>query len=289
MDKQTNDWGTAYNIGPVINNAGDQMYLYEVNKDTVFCLSYGSTNLYAWKYQDNSWAKIDSFWYHELRVGDKYGLSMTENRRKIYFAKLFVDEHIDEKPIYDVDIYVTYWDSTKNYWGDVFSLNINTVSKLYADSSSAYGGGEYDPWISPNGKVLIFTSDRDAVYDSVRTDNTYKIYISYLLVDEHGNPVSVKDGRLSNRLAKDYKIYNYPNPFNSSTTIQYEVPIESTVMIKLYDSLGKEITTILKDRKKAGKYKTVIDFGRYKLSSGIYFCTLLTKNAVITNKLIYLK
>ena len=82
---------------------------------------------------------------------------------------------------------------------------------------------------------------------------------------------------------------NYPNPFNSSTTIQYELPIEGMVMIKLYDSLGREVTTVLKDRKKAGKYRAVIDFSRLKLSSGTYFCTLLTKDAALTNKLIYLK
>jgi len=180
-NKQTNDWGEAYNMGPVINNADDQMYLYEVNKDSVFCLSYNETDLYAWNHQENTWVKADSSWYHELGVGDKYGLSMTGNKKKIYFGKLFAYKHLDGKPIYNMDIFVTYWDSTKDYWGDVYSLNINTEPKLYPDSSLTYGGGEYDPWISPDGKVLIFTSDRDAVYDSVNTDDTYKIFISYLL------------------------------------------------------------------------------------------------------------
>ncbi|MCF8243323.1 MAG: T9SS type A sorting domain-containing protein, partial [Melioribacteraceae bacterium] len=82
---------------------------------------------------------------------------------------------------------------------------------------------------------------------------------------------------------------NYPNPFNGITTIQYELPIESSVTIKLYDSLGREITTILNEKKEAGKHKTELDFKKYKLSSGLYFCTLYTKSAVITTKIIYLK
>ncbi|MCF8356073.1 MAG: T9SS type A sorting domain-containing protein [Melioribacteraceae bacterium] len=280
------DWGTAYNMGAVINNPGDQMYLYEVNKDTVFCLSYGGTNLYSWNYQENSWTKIDSFWYHELGVGDKMGLSMTENKKKIYFARGFYNS---PEP-YNIDILVTYWDSTSNYWGDVYSLNINTEPTFSPDSSHTYGGGEYDPWISPDGKIIIFASNRDAEYDSINTDNATDIYISYLLVDEDGNPVSVQNEDLSDKsLNESCKIFSYPNPFNSSTTIQYELPVESSVTIKLYDSLGREITTILNEKKEAGKHKTALDFKNYKLSSGLYFCTLYTKSAVITNKLIYLK
>ena len=161
----TNDWGVAHNMGPVINNShpDDQMYLYEVSKDTVFCLAYGSTDLFAWNYLSNNWVKIDSFWYHELGVGDKMGLSMTENRKKIYFAKLYAYKHLDGRPVYNIDIFVTYWDSTKNYWGNVYSLNINTEPTLYPDSSRTYGGGEYDPWISPNGKILIFGDVRNFV------------------------------------------------------------------------------------------------------------------------------
>jgi len=113
---------------------------------------------------------------------------------------------------------------------------------------------------------------------------------SLLLVDEHGNPVSISDENTSNQqLNKNYKMYNYPNPFNPSTTIQYELPKESDVTIKLFDLLGKEIATVLRGKKRGGKHTVVVDFNKYKLSTGIYFYTLLTNDAVITHKLIYLK
>ncbi len=285
-DEGTSDWGVAHNMGPVINNShpDDQMYLYEVSKDTVFCLSYGSTDLFAWNYQSNSLVKIDSFWYHNLGIGDVDGTSMPSNHRKIYYGR--GNYYNSPKHWYNGDVLVTYWDSTKNYWGNPLSLNINTIPKPCPDSSSYYGGGEFYPWISPNGKVLIFTK-----YDyEDTTNNSPKIYVSHLLVDENGDPVSVRDrGSSPYQSNKNCSISNYPNPFNSSTTIQYELPKEGTIMIKLYDSLGREITTVVKDKKRAGKYRAVIDFSRLKLSSGTYFCTLFTKDAVITNKLIYLK
>ena len=51
---------------------------------------------------------------------------------------------------------------------------------------------------------------------------------------------------------------NYPNPFNPSTSIKYSVPKRSNVVIKVYDILGKEVTTLVKEEKPAGKYEGVM-------------------------------
>lgn len=68
----------------------------------------------------------------------------------------------------------------------------------------------------------------------------------------------------------DYLLYqNYPNPFNASTTIQYSVPVISSVIIKIYDLLGNEITTLLSDEKNPGVH--TIKFDNINLSSGVYF------------------
>ncbi len=284
-DTVTNDWGVAKNMGPEINLSGGQYYLYELGKDTIFCLSYGSTDLYAWNSESDRWMKIDSFWYHKLGVGDLMGLSETNDRKKIYFGLTLY--HLYQKIQFDVDILVTYWDSTKNYWGDVYSLNIDTRPKLGPDSVTVYGGGEWDPWISPDGKILLFSSNRDAAYDSINTDNSSNLYISHLLVDEHGNPVRI----ISSPYTKDfhYSLSNFPNPFNSTTTLEYEIPTEGLVIIKLYDTLGREVDTIIRENKKPGIYRIAIEFDSRKLSSGVYYSTLYMHGAFITHKLIYSK
>jgi hypothetical protein len=62
---------------------------------------------------------------------------------------------------------------------------------------------------------------------------------------------------------------NYPNPFNPTTNIQFGVPKNSFVNIKVYDLLGREVATLLNEHKQAGTY--MVDFNAASLSSGVYF------------------
>ncbi|MEJ5352415.1 MAG: T9SS type A sorting domain-containing protein [Melioribacteraceae bacterium] len=70
----------------------------------------------------------------------------------------------------------------------------------------------------------------------------------------------------------EYSISAYPNPFNPSTTINYELPERSLVTIKIYDVLGREIKELINEMKEAGYYK--LEFDGNELSSGIYICTI---------------
>jgi hypothetical protein len=62
---------------------------------------------------------------------------------------------------------------------------------------------------------------------------------------------------------------NYPNPFNPVTNIQYDVPQDVFVTLKVYDALGKEVSILVNDFKKAGSY--ILAFDASALPSGIYF------------------
>ena len=62
---------------------------------------------------------------------------------------------------------------------------------------------------------------------------------------------------------------NYPNPFNPTTNIQFGVPKNSLVTIKVYDLLGREVAVLLNEQKQAGTYQ--VDFNASSLSSGVYF------------------
>ena len=80
---------------------------------------------------------------------------------------------------------------------------------------------------------------------------------------------------------------NYPNPFNPITTIKYNVPFKSSVTIKIFDILGKEVETLVNEEKDAGYYQTSFDASR--LSSGIYFYTLRGGSYFVTKKMNLLK
>jgi len=80
---------------------------------------------------------------------------------------------------------------------------------------------------------------------------------------------------------------NFPNPFNPSTRINYFVPQESFVSIKVYDFLGREVLTLVNEAKSTGSYEIVFDASN--LPSGTYFYTMIAGDYSTTKKMILLK
>jgi hypothetical protein len=80
---------------------------------------------------------------------------------------------------------------------------------------------------------------------------------------------------------------NYPNPFNPTTTIQFSLPIKSTVSVKVFDILGREVRTLVNDVKSPGTYKVLFD--GTGLASGTYFYRMEAGNYIDTKKLLLLK
>ena len=80
---------------------------------------------------------------------------------------------------------------------------------------------------------------------------------------------------------------NFPNPFNPVTKLSYELPSDSKVSIKVFDMLGREVSTLLDELKTAG-YHTV-DFNGSGLSSGMYFYRIKTNEFEAIKKMLLLK
>ena len=80
---------------------------------------------------------------------------------------------------------------------------------------------------------------------------------------------------------------NYPNPFNPSTTISYTLPEAGNVTLKIYNILGKEISTVVSEYKPAGNYS--LQFSGSNLESGVYLYKLVSGNYSAVRKFILLK
>jgi hypothetical protein len=82
---------------------------------------------------------------------------------------------------------------------------------------------------------------------------------------------------------------NYPNPTNSRTVIQWSIPINAHVKLKLYDVLGREVLTLVDGFREAGLYENQIDFNKTELPSGIYLYELRIGSVSALKKLILIK
>jgi len=80
---------------------------------------------------------------------------------------------------------------------------------------------------------------------------------------------------------------NYPNPFNPSTTISFDIPVDSKVMVTLFDMSGREVANLVNEFKTAGYYS--VSFNASSLSSGAYFYRIDAGNFVDTKKMLLVK
>ena len=80
---------------------------------------------------------------------------------------------------------------------------------------------------------------------------------------------------------------NYPNPFNPITTIKYQLPVKGFVSLKIYNSLGQEIETLVNEEKPTGSFQVKFDGTRFP--SGVYFYRIETDKFSNTKKFILLK
>jgi hypothetical protein len=98
-------------------------------------------------------------------------------------------------------------------------------------------------------------------------------------------PVSVEPDET---VVSDFKLeQNYPNPFNPSTVISYRLPVNSNVVLKVFDILGNEVATLVNEEKPAGTYE--VEFNASNLSSGVYFYRFTAGSFLITKKMSLLK
>jgi hypothetical protein len=96
-------------------------------------------------------------------------------------------------------------------------------------------------------------------------------------IDDYQSPLPTRPSLLQ----------NYPDPFNSSTTIEYGLPEAGWVEIEVYDLLGRKVKTLVDEEKQAGQYQVVWDASNY--SSGVYFYRIEAGEFTETRKMILLK
>ena len=138
----------------------------------------------------------------------------------------------------------------------------------------------------PNGtEVLYEVLEYSSYYNSYSCDNSWAdVYGYFSLEKEKSNNVSIG---IAKEIPTEYKIGNYPNPFNPTTSISYQLPKDGYVTLKVYDILGKEIATLVNENKTAGYYK--VNFDASRLTSGVYIYKISSNNFSLSKKMLLTK
>lgn len=127
------------------------------------------------------------------------------------------------------------------------------------------------------------------VYYAVREvdqSNNYSSYSDMLTVRVEGPPLNKisSDGELS----MTYELsQNYPNPFNPSTKIEFQIPEDGFVSIKIYNTIGEEIASLVNGFITTGKYS--VDFNAGNLPSGLYIYRMVNQNYSSSKKMLLVR
>jgi len=184
-----------------------------------------------------------------------------------------------------------HWKNTSANTGGAFFLRIDKYNNLYAASDQGLikystnrgkSWEEYPEWLScvdtysfafiPDGYLLLGSESLGLF--------RRKIKISELEAPDDPEIEEPEIEHLS-------LLQNFPNPFNSTTKIEYTLPYNAFAEIKIYDVLGREVETITSGYKSKGIYIAVWNAAKY--SSGIYLYKLKIGNEIKVKKMVLLK
>ena len=169
---------------------------------------------------------------------------------------------------------------------------VETVFDDEADSAFAFidNMSNYTGSWKPDGSLSDFDGEPShgdwklIGVDFVQNDNNGTIDDVDLDI-EFASPVN--DGNQSAIPASFRFLGNYPNPFNPSTSLSFELPVSAQVSLNIYNTLGQQVTELVNERMNAGSHSVQFD-GVY-LASGIYFVAFDADDFHATHKMILLK
>ena len=191
-------------------------------------------------------------------------------------------------------------DKSGNIYVTGHSAQSNTPPQNFDYATIKYSPDGDEAWvIRYNGPA-----DDDDDAQAIAVDDSGNVYVTgysfgigtdkdYATIKYIEIPTEVKDEiPIDTKPLKFALSQNYPNPFNANTEIQYQIPEEGAVTVKVFNTLGQEVRTLVDAEQKAGRYAISWD-GRdqkaQEVASGIYFCRLISGEHRLVRKMLLLK
>lgn len=193
-------------------------------------------------------------------------------------------------------------DSTENNWQKIVAYR--EIISDYFQYEKMWDVVSQTPWLRWNddGWNQVWYDDSSSLelkYDLAIQTNLKGIGIWALGYDgnrsELWNLIEKKFAKPSsviteNQLPAEIVLHqNYPNPFNPQTVISFKITVAAYVNLRIYDFLGRDITTLVNEFKPDGNYSIRFSTNDFQLSSGVYFYTLTVNGNSLAKKMLLLK
>ena len=175
----------------------------------------------------------------------------------------------------DTEVYLARSDDG----GETFK-NIKISESSFAPNSEVFFG-DYTGIAAYKGKVrpIWMRMDKDA-------PNSFILSIHTALIND--NDLVTYREEVLDKTPYSFQLFdNYPNPFNPSTTLGFELEYPTFISLKVYDPLGREIAMLINEEVKPGVHE--VTFHANELSSGVYYYRLSNGKNFITKKMLLLK
>jgi M6 family metalloprotease-like protein len=176
----------------------------------------------------------------------------------------------------------SYYIFKSEVWGTEEPTNwwLETTIDAYDNSTPVTS------WIDYNS--LIYSGPRWLHYKILAVDNSQKESVTSDVAKINARYLKLMQPQEFVKGNTFYKLYqSYPNPFNSSTNIMYQIPEDSFVSLTIYDAIGTQVYQLVNEYKTAGEHS--ITFNAYNLTSGIYYCKFSVNDFTDITKIILLR
>jgi len=162
-----------------------------------------------------------------------------------------------------------------------YEFNATTSTLTGEKIDCVYAGANATAWANERPRAIGFSPGGDTAYVGVFGGNN-------LVGMRRYKRVLTSVEQVENGIPNGYALsQNFPNPFNPSTEIQFTLTAGGYTTLKVYDLLGKEITTLVSENLNPGTYKSKFDASR--LASGTYIYSLMSNGVRLNNKMLLMK
>ncbi|MCX6150550.1 MAG: T9SS type A sorting domain-containing protein [Ignavibacteriales bacterium] len=176
-------------------------------------------------------------------------------------------------------------------WYDGYELGDTAIFSwlTYTKKDTSFStGGDGGIGIMATAPVDILSGDSATVYLAITAGETRAEMETAMTAAENKFATLTSVSKDDSKMPTGFSLkQNYPNPFNPSTKISFSLPVSQNVVLKIFNSLGQEISTLINSEFDAGNY--TYNFTADNLTSGIYFYTLNAGSFSSSKKMLLVK